>query len=282
MPRSIFVSLFCLALFPGWMLLASFAQSPVAGIPGFWDPNLHLDRPDLSGLRAIRFLTEDDNPPLDFALSDGAIAGFNVDIARAICGELQLACTVQARRWDTLEEALLTGKGDAVIASLASNTATRARMDFTQPYYQTPARFVARRDSPLREMTPSGLSGKKIGVVAASAHQAFLETFFPHASVAPFPDVKALREALLGREIDAMFADGLGSAVWLGGASAADCCIFVGGPYTESRYFGEGVGIAVRKEDADLRAALDWALARLWARGVYSEIFLKHFPISFY
>ena len=71
-------------------------------------------------------------------------------------------------------------------------------------------------------------------------------------------------------------------AVWLNGASSGDCCVFRGGPYTESRFFGEGVGIALRKEDVGLRRALDWALARLAARGVYAELYLKHFPIGFY
>ena len=258
------------------------AEELSAASPGFWDPNLHLDRPDLAGLRAIRFLTEDDNPPLNFALPDSAVAGFNVDIARAICGELQVGCTIQARRWDTMSDSLLTGKGDAVIASLAPSAAARAKLDFTQPYYQTPARFAVRRGAAFADVTPAGLAGKKIGVIAGSAHRAFIEAFFPLAVVAPYTDANAMREALRRKEIDALFGDGLALAIWLGGASSADCCAFAGGPYTESKYFGEGIGIAVRKEDADLRRALDWALARLWARGVYSEIFLKHFPISFY
>ena len=100
-------------------------------------------------LRAIRFLTDDDYPPLDFALADGSLSGFNVDIARAICEELHIGCTIQARRWDTLIDSLETGKGDAVIASISANAAARARIDFTQPYYQTPARFATRKDSPL-------------------------------------------------------------------------------------------------------------------------------------
>ena len=91
-----------------------------------------------------------------------------------------------------------------------------------------------------------------------------------------------MHDALKGGAIDAAFADGLTLSVWLAGESSGDCCVFKGGPYTESRFFGEGVGIAVRKEDADLRRAMDWALARLAARGVYAEIYLKYFPVGFY
>ena len=44
----------------------------------------------------------------------------------------------------------------------------------------------------------------------------------------------------------------------------------------------ESTLIALRKEDATLRRALDWALARLAARGIYSELYLKNFPVGFY
>ena len=262
--------------------LAGAAAGPRYGAPSFWDPGLHLERPDLSGVRAIRFLTDDDYPPLNFALADGSLTGFNVDIARAICEELHIGCTIQARRWDTLIDSLETGKGDAVIASIAASASTREQIDFTQPYYMTPARFAARKDSPVADPTPASLAGKTVGVVASSAHQSYLATFFPRAVAKTFPNFAALHDALRAGGVDIAFADGLSLAVWLAGESSADCCEFRGGPYLESRFFGEGVGIAVRKDDPDLRRAMDWALARLAARGVYAEIYLKYFPIGFY
>jgi len=269
-------------------VLVSFAVAaepsppPSVSIPSFWDPDAQIERPELVGVRAVRFLTDDDYPPLDFALPDGALAGFNVDMARAVCAELQVACTIQARRWDTLVDSLLAGKGDAVAASLAATPAVRANVDFTKPYYKSPARFIVRKDSKLADATPTTLIGKAVGVIEGSAHKAYLDAFFPKIVEKTFPDVAALREALRSGQIDAAFGDGLSWAVWLGGSASADCCAFKGGPYLESKYFGEGVGIALRKEDADLRHAIDWALARLAARGVYAELYLKYFPVGFY
>jgi polar amino acid transport system substrate-binding protein len=262
---------------------AAAAQTvPAVSIPSFWDPDAQLERPELVGVRAIRFLTDDDYPPLDFALPDGTLTGFNVDIARAVCAELQVACTIQARRWDTLVDSLLHGKGDAVAASLAATPALRAKLDFTKPYYKSPGRFVVRKESKLTDAIPESLIGKSVGVVAGSAHKAYLDAFFPGVVEKPFPDLGALRDALRSGLIDAAFGDGLSWAVWLGGSASADCCSFKGGPYLESRYFGEGVGIALRKEDADLRHAIDWALARLAVRGAYAELYLKYFPVGFY
>jgi polar amino acid transport system substrate-binding protein len=265
--------------------LLSPAAAPAASrpfVPSFWDPALRPERPDLSGVRAIRFLTADDYPPLNFALDDGTLTGFNVEIARAICETLEIGCTIQARRFDTLIDSLTTGKGDAVIASISATPATRAQVDFSLPYYQTPARFVARKGSAPPDAGPAALAGKTIGVVAGSSHEAYLKAFFPGAKQKAYPNASALEEALRASEIDAAFGDGLTFSVWLNGESSQNCCAFLGGPYTESRFFGEGVGIAVRTDDAELRKALNWALAQMASRGTYAEIYLKYFPIGFY
>jgi len=280
--REIFFYISGVVFFVFLRVTPSFAEPGPVATPSFSDPALRLERPDYSNLRAIRFLTDDDYPPLDFALADGTLRGFNVELARAICEELEIGCTIQARRWDTLIDSLESGKGDAVIASIAATEAIRARVDFSQPYYQTPARFVARKGSALSSVSAAALNGKTIGVVAGSAHEAYLKAFFPGAARKAFASLSALLEGLRAASIDAAFGDGLTFAVWLNGESSAGCCVFVGGPYCESHFFGEGIGVAVRKEDAALRRAIDWALARLTARGVYAEIYLKYFPISFY
>src|SRR5215510_13152422 len=115
-------------------------------VPGFWDPRRRPDRPDLSRITVIRFLTETDYPPFNFTGPDGNPAGFNVDLARALCDEIKVTCTIQMRRFETLVDAIASNRGDAAIASMAMTPALRARVDFTDPYYRTPARFVSRKD----------------------------------------------------------------------------------------------------------------------------------------
>ena len=84
-------------------------------------------------------------------------------------------------------------------------------------------------------------------------------------------------------EVEAIFADGIGLALWLNGVDAKDCCIFRGGPFTESRFFGNGVSIAVATaSNIALRQALDIELAKLTRDGTYADLYLKYFPISFY
>ncbi len=249
-------------------------------VPGFWDPRRRPERPDLSRISVIRFLTETDYPPFNFAGPDGAPTGFNVDLARMICEEIKVTCTVQMRRFDTLIDALTKNQGDAVIASLAETAEARARVDFSDPYYRTPARFVTRRDLDLKVITPQALEGRKVAVVAGTAHEAYLKTLFTEAEVRSYPNAEAARAALMKGEVDFLFGDGISLAFWLNGTSSAGCCEFRGGPYLESRYFGDGVGIAIRKNNDVLRRAFNWALFRLWESGRFTDLWLRYFPIS--
>ena len=88
-------------------------------IPGFWDPRRRPERPDLSRVTLIRFISDVDYPPFNYSGPDGNPAGLNVDLARMICEELKIACTVQMRRFDTLLPSLADNRGDAVMASIA-------------------------------------------------------------------------------------------------------------------------------------------------------------------
>src|SRR5438105_14157584 len=109
-------------------------QAAPQAVPGFWDPRRRPDRPDLSRISVIRFLTETDYPPFNFTGPDGNPAGFNVDLARQLCEEIKVTCTIQMRRFETLLDAIASNRGDAIIASLAVTPQVRARLDFTDPY----------------------------------------------------------------------------------------------------------------------------------------------------
>ncbi len=77
-----------------------------------------------------------------------------------------------------------------------------------------------------------------------------------------------------------LFGDGFALSFWLNGASSGGCCAFAGGPFIESRYFGEGIGIAVKRGNDTLRQAINWALFRIWETGRFTELWLRYFPIS--
>src|SRR5262245_60650213 len=73
------------------------APTPNVAIPNFWDPRQRAERPAEGAVPAIRFLTTDDLPPFSFINDRGQLTGFNVDLARAICADLAVPCTIQVR-----------------------------------------------------------------------------------------------------------------------------------------------------------------------------------------
>jgi polar amino acid transport system substrate-binding protein len=184
------------------------------------------------------------------------------------------------RRFETLIPALNANQGDAAIASIAATMETRAKVDFTDPYYRTPARFVARRDSPIEEVVPERLEGKKVAVDGGTAHEAFLKNLFTEAELRIYPSTDVARLALRRGDVDLLFGDAISLAFWLNGTDSENCCAFRGGPYIDSRYFGEGIGIAVRKGNDLMRLALNWGLFKVWEQGRFTDLWLRYFPVS--
>jgi polar amino acid transport system substrate-binding protein len=256
------------------------APSATAGVPGFWDPRRRPERPDMGRITLVRFMTEVDYPPFNYAGPDGNPAGFNVDLARMICEELHVTCTVQMRRFDTLFDALNDNRGDAAIASISVTPDSRKRADFSDPYYRPVARFVVRHETRMDDVTPERIEGKKVAVVAGTAQEQYLRALFTEAELRPYRTAEAAREALRRREVDLLFGDGYSLAFWLNGTDSVGCCEFAGGPFVESRYFGEGIGVAVKRGNDTLRMAINWALFRLWEKGRFTDLWLRYFPIN--
>ena len=261
---------------------AQTSDASTTAVPGFWDPRRRPERPDTSRVTLIRFATEVDYPPFNYAGADGNPTGFNVELARLICDELKIPCTIQMRRFDTLLTSLAENRADAVAASIAVTAKTRETADFSDPYYRPIARFAARRQAALNDIRVEQLDGKKIAVVTGTAHDEYARALFTEADIRRYPSAEAAREALKRGEVDLLFADAFELAFWLNGSDSANCCVFIGGPFTESRMFGEGVGIAVRRGNDTLRLAFNWALFRLWEKGKFAELWLRYFPVNPY
>ena len=254
------------------------AQEPVA-IPNFWDLRARLERPTTEDIAAIKFLTVDDFPPFSFRDRTGALIGFDVDLASAICEALAVECAIQVRPFATLEEGLRDGTGNAVLAGFDPLRAGDAALVATQSYLKIPGRFVAAKD---KEFDPSRPGAAFVAVACGSAHQAFLGRYFPTLKVVCYPSTEAALAEMRAGRADAVFGDALGLSFWLHGAQSENCCAFAGGPYVDDRFFGPGLSIVVRAEDRALKAALDYALREVYRAGTYEELYLRYFPVGLY
>ena len=271
-------SVVCLLLV-GLMLWGGAATRVLAQAPGGAASADPAEPQEIPRRVAIRFLTDSDYPPFNYYDEDNVLTGFNVDIARAVCLELAAACDIQVRPWSELLPALQKGETDAVIASHAISANALKFVDFTDRYYHTPARFAGKRSAGRVDATPEGLEGKKIAVAKGTAHEAYLRAFFRDSSIRAFDTPELARDALITGATDLLFDDGISLAFWLNGTASKACCEFKGGPFGEPKYFGDGVAIAVSRDDPQLKSLINAALRRLRESGRYEELVLRYFPL---
>jgi polar amino acid transport system substrate-binding protein len=272
----------------GALALAWLGGAPAAAqvrndiVPDTWQGDVLRPKPDLHGLEKLRFATDSDYPPFHYFDEVGALTGFNVDLAKAICEALEVECEIKDVDWSEIYNSLDRGEADAAIASIRISAEALEKADFTSRYYATPARFIALKTSDLKDISPEALEGKKVGVAKGTGHEAYLKLFFPDVAIASFDTAEDAQKALKEGAIDLVFGDGIGMTFWLNGVTSEGCCEFRGGPYLDSKYFGEGVGIAVAKGNRQLAQILNYALEQVHASGRYEELFLRYFPMSYF
>jgi polar amino acid transport system substrate-binding protein len=270
------------ALLALWPAVGSAQQVRNDIVPDAWQGDALRPRPDMHGLEKLRFVTDSDYPPFHYFDEVGALTGFNVDLARAICEALEVECEVKDVDWSELFGTLDRDEADAAIASIRIGADSLARADFTTRYYATPARFVTQKTNELKDISPYTLQGKKVGVAKDTGHEAYLKLFFPKVALATFDTADDAQKALKSGAIDFVFGDGIGLTFWINGMTSEGCCEFRGGPYLDNKFFGEGVGIAVKKGNRRMAEILNYGLEQVHASGRYEELFLRYFPMSFF
>lgn len=248
-------------------------------LPYHVDPSARETAPNLSAVPSIRFLTTADFPPFNYRDADGELIGFNIDLARGICQELDLACTIQAWPWDQAARALDDNQGDALIAGLAITPQNGETFDFSSIYLMLPGRFVTRL-ADAAGFEPGGLAGGRVAVRRGSTHAAFVSEYLPAATLAEYASEPEALDALEAGEVDAYFGDAMRASFWLN--ENTTCCDFAGEPYFRPDLFGEGFAVALPAGHDAVRQAIDHGLVRLKRLGVLDEIYLRWFPVSFY
>ena len=231
-----------------------------------------------AGAEPLRIATEGAYPPFNFVDSSGELQGFDVDIAKALCAEMEAECEITAQAWDGIIPGLNAGRYDAIVASMSITPARLEAVNFTQPYYQAGAVLVAPADSDLMPEADS-LAGKVIGVQRASTYASLLEQRFPNAEVRLYDTVENHNLDLTAGRIDGVIAQRIFMSNWLADEGGAGYEM-KGEAMLDPDVLGLGAGIAVGKEDTDLLARLDAALTTIMDNGTYDEINDRYFDVN--
>ncbi|KFB78243.1 ABC transporter substrate-binding protein [Candidatus Accumulibacter cognatus] len=236
----------------------------------------------------IRMASEGAYPPFNEIGANGALKGFDIDIGNALCAEMKAKCTWVKQEWDGMIPALMARKFDAIVASMSITEERKAKVDFTNKYYASPVVLIAKTGLPLRPELAS-LKGKKVAVQRGTVADNFATKYWDGKGVEIVRYGKqdeAYLDLKSGR-VDATFADYWeaygGFLTKPEGAGYGVLGEQLYGKNAEERaVIGEGIGIAVRKKDQDLKAQLNKALAAVRANGKYEEIRKKYFTMDIY
>lgn len=230
----------------------------------------------------VTIATEGAYPPFNFVDAEGKLQGFDVDIANALCEKMQAECTIVAQDWDGIIPGLLAKKYDAIVASMSITEERKKQVAFTGKYYNTPAKFVAKKGAGI-EISKEGLQGKIIGVQVSTIHENFArDNFGDVAEIKAYDTQENANLDLVAGRVDVLIADSVALDEGFLKTDMGKDYEFVGPDFNDPKWFGEGAGIAVRKEDTALLEALNKAIAEIRKDGTYKKIQDKYFTYDVY
>jgi arginine/ornithine transport system substrate-binding protein len=228
----------------------------------------------------LRMGIEGAYPPFSEKVKGGAFKGFDVDIANALCNQLKAKCTLVQRDWDGIQDALLHNEVDAIVASMSITAERKQRFAFTDKYYHTAARFVGRQGAGLK-LDAADLAGKRIAVQQNTVHDRYMTRLWGNVvQIDRFKTLPLATKALAAGQVDMVLADGLALATSFVDTPGGKSFAFTGPALTDPAFFGEGIGIAVRKQDIGLKKELDGALRRIRQDGTYKALVARYFTFD--
>lgn len=229
----------------------------------------------------LKIGTEGAYPPFNNMTADGQLEGFDIDIARALCEEMNAECEFVTQDWDGIIPALQAGKFDAIIASMSITEEREEQVDFTNKYYNTPPALAVLKDSDIEGTSAEDLAGKIIGAQASTTHANFAEETFTESDVKVYPTAEEYKLDMVNGRLDAVIDDVIVLQEWLD-TQDGDCCKVLGTLTPVEEIYGKGIGIAVREGEDELREKFNAAIEAIRADGTYQEINDKYFDFDVY
>jgi len=228
----------------------------------------------------LKIATEGAAPPFSTVLADGTLAGFDVDIAKALCAQMKIECEIVAQDWDGMIPALQAKKFDAIIASMTITEERKKQVAFTNKYYATPLALAALKDTTLTGTEPTALAGKTLGAQASTTQATYAQDVYAKAGadVKLYPTHEDAVADLVNGRLDAIITDKFVLVDWVKNGGGKDCCKLVGDVKgTEAQ-----IGIAIRQGEDALRERFNAAIDAIVVDGAYKKVQAKYFDFDIY
>ena len=224
------------------------------------------------------------------ALTTAEMQGFDVDVAKAVGDSLGVETCFATPAWEVITAGNWADKWDVSVGSMTVTTARQQILDFSVPYYYTPAVVAVRADSGLTDL--AGLEGQALCVGSATTYDQWLNHDMeglglpessiyaeaPNVTVVPLETDQECAQAInSGRE------DFIG---YVTSETVVDANIAAGFPVVKlgSPVFSEDLAAAFDKSSTlptdTLRAEVDKLFTDMHSDGRLSELSMKWFELD--
>ena len=236
--------------------------------------------------KVVRIGVEGAYPPFSYVTPDGKLEGFDIDIARALVAAMGAEVKLIPQDWDGIIPALLARKYDAIIASMSITEERKKKVAFSNKYYNTPGKFVCKKGA-MKDFTRAEVAqatkGKSIAVQRATIHDRFVtEQGGEGVKVKRYGTQDDAYLDLVAGRVDMLLADSVAIDDGFLKKPEGQAFQFIGPDLSEVKYFGEGAGIAIRKQDTDLVELFNQAIVKIRQDGTYKKIQDKYFEFNVY
>jgi polar amino acid transport system substrate-binding protein len=219
-------------------------------------------------------------PPFTEATASGEWKGFEIDLAKALCKQMQVQCEHVPVAWDGIIPALTSGKIDMILGSMSITDERKQSIAFSDRYYYTPSVFVAAKGSKI-DVSPEGMKGKIIGVQTSTTNADYVRKTYPDGvDIKVYNTQDELNADLAAGRVDVMLADQLAMDILMKSDQGKDMEVVATAPQDPA--FGEGIGVGLRKEDTELLQKVNAGIKALLDSGEYDTIAKTYFDFDIY
>ncbi|MGE7992847.1 cystine ABC transporter substrate-binding protein [Pseudomonas sp. NPDC089554] len=210
-------------------------------------------------------------PPFSFVDESGKLTGFEVELSEALAQKLGVKAKVQTTKWDGILAALESKRLDVVVNQVTISEERKKKYNFSEPYTVSgiQALVLKKKLEDLKIKGADDLAGKKVGVGLGTNYEQWVKANVPKADVRTYEDDPSKFQDLRVGRIDAILIDRLAALEYA--KKATDTAV------TGEAFSRQEAGIALRKDEPELLAAVNKALDELRTDGTLAKLSEKYF-----
>lgn len=220
--------------------------------------------------RTLRIATEGSYSPYNFTQADGSLAGFDIDIANAICTKMHADCTITAQDWEGIVPALKSGRFDAIVSAMSVTPERQLQVEFSTPYFANRLVFIAPKSVNFDPTDAAQINASNIAAQRSTISSQWLDATYPQAPAKLYDTLNNAFLDLGAGRVPVMVSDEVPALEWLGDRPDFE---IKGAPID----IQDDIAIAVNKGDGKLLGDINEALAQIKADGTYDKIVAQYF-----